>query len=201
MGQQGMVLTFLPALMLPAAAAVGVMLAGRRLVAGIALLAALNAAVFLAAPEHPRWAGDVRVPARAAIAAGDAFYGERFAAIPASFPAETSAVVAGDWRHVEYYLPAYALLRLGASDDPEGAGKPRDWPGAGGVLTAADLGLDEASPMTLVLFDGTAEGLVADPGALPAVELPTTGELPFVAVPPGDAVRYEPLPATLVPAP
>jgi 4-amino-4-deoxy-L-arabinose transferase-like glycosyltransferase len=201
MGQQGMVFTYLPALLLPAAAAVGALLAKRRLVAGIAVLAALNAAVFLAAPEHPRWAGDVRVPARAAIAAGDAFYGERFAAIPERFAADSSAVVAGDWRHVEYYLPAYALLRLGASDDPEGAGQPRDWPGAGGVLTAADLGLDEGSAMTLVLFDGTAEALVAEPGALPAVALPSDDELPYVEVPAGEAVRYEPPPVTLVPAP
>ena len=190
MGQQGMILIFLPIVFLLAGAAAIRVTAGRRLWLLLACLGLLNASVFLFLPTQPLGLHAQHLPVRQTIRQNDRYYSLRFAGIAARLPAPSSAIIADNWRHVEYYLPGYKLLRLGAEADPAGAGRPSGWPG-NGVLTASDLGLDTVSGRpVLVLFDGDDSALFDDLDGVETVSWPGAGGIKLYRWPPRTVLLY-----------
>jgi hypothetical protein len=205
-----MVFVFLPIPFLVAGAWLAD-LRSQRLAAAIAVvLVAADAAVFLAAPVHPPAFPSKDLPGRRAIVANDRFFRERFTVLERAFPPSDSAVVAGDWRWVEYYEPDYVLLRLGAADDPSGEGRPSGWPGDGRVSGTILLGPPAQAPVTpqgpgyggravdLVLFDQAAQDLIDPAVPRTTVALPTSGEVQVVELQPGTLLRYDPPPVVKV---
>ncbi|HXF70846.1 MAG TPA: hypothetical protein VNK89_13680 [Thermoflexus sp.] len=117
MGQQGLVLVFLPALLLLAAHGVARHGAwGRWLgAAGVAL----NAAIFLLAPEYPLGPEGIRLLNRSTIQHHDAWLSGRFALLRHQFPPDQTLVVASQWRFFDIYGPEYRVLRFGLEDPSE----------------------------------------------------------------------------------
>jgi hypothetical protein len=152
MGQQGLVFVFLPALMLASAAAANALRATLSPRAGSALIAASIGAgglIFLFAPERPIPGGELKILTRQTIASSDASYRSRIDALRAGFQPERTLLIASDWRHAQFYLPEYRLIRFrvdpetgqaGALDDAEPA---KRW-------SADDFG---AQSFEVVLFD------------------------------------------------
>jgi hypothetical protein len=157
MGQQGLVFVFLPSLLLISAVGLERLLAARPrwLIATTTVLVALNAGIFGLSPEYPLGAGPVRVLTRATLVNSDSYYEDRFQAIEENFPPASTAILAADWHHVEYYLPAYTLLPFDVvSKWEKGEGSPR---GPRREVTAgpAEFGLqpDEGGQVVVVVFD------------------------------------------------
>lgn len=139
MGQSGMTLVFLPALMLPSAVGLEFAIRSRpalgRGLAG-ALLAA-NAASFVIAPERPL--GDrLKLLTADTLRAHDARYVTCFEAIRTRFPSAHTVVVSTAWCYPQYYLPEYRLIpyRLALTEaggtravDPDSLGVPPDTTG------------------------------------------------------------------------
>jgi len=196
MGQQGLVFVFLPALLLLGAVATVRLTRdwGRRAWAGVTLLVVANTIVFCLAPEYPLGPGTQRLLTRATLVNSDRRYGERFAAIREHFPPESTAVIALEWAHPEYYLPEYALLRV---DQIVPGGEKhlafRGWPGVEGMLSVDDLGLESESDgeAALVLFDAELETLV-QASQLRKVVLPSSGELSYLSLRAGEVLAYGP---------
>jgi hypothetical protein len=190
MGQQGMILIFLPVVCLLAAAVAVRITAGRRLWLMIVCLGLLNASVFFFLPAQLPGLGAQHLPVSETIRQNDSYYSLRFAYAAAHVPARDSAIIAANWRHVEYYLPDYELLRLGAEADPAGAGRPSGWPGDG-VLTLSGLGLAGGTPpYTLILFDGDESALFDSLDGVETVSWPGAGSMKFYNWPPGTALDY-----------
>jgi len=201
MGQQGMILTFFPIVTLLAGTAATRIWTDHRLWLWLAVLGALNAGVFVAMPQQPPGLRAQHLPVRAAIVANDAYFSKRFAYIAGHLPAESTTIVAGNWRHVEYYLPSYRLLRLGADADPDGAGRPRQWPGAG-TLTPADLNPQDAGGQpTLVLFDAAGSDLFRDLPGVETIAWPGAGSLKLYRLPPRTSLDYSGAKLRVVPQP
>jgi len=157
MGQQGLVFVFLPALLLIGAVGLTRLLTTRPrwLIGTTAVLVALNAATFCLAPEYPLGSGSQRLLTRATLVNSDHYYLDRFRAIEENFPPASTAVLATNWHHVEYYLPAYRLIHSDLISK---------WrPGTGQVdhcqdkerISVPDLGLrpDAHGLVRIVLFD------------------------------------------------
>lgn len=190
MGQQGMILIFLPIAFLLAGAAAARLATGRRFWLALACLGVLNAGVFILLPAQPPGLRGQHLPVSQTIRDNDRYYSLRFADIRSRFTAQSTAVVADNWRHVEYYLPGYELLRLGAENDAVGAGRPRGWPGDG-LLTTSGLGLDTGSgPPTLVLFDGDDSALFDGLAGVDTVSWPGAGSMRLYRWPPRTALLY-----------
>ena len=156
MGQQGLVFVYLPALLLISAACLDGLLARqpRLRLACAAALVALSAGIFLFGPEYPLGEGRLRLLTAQTIANSDRYYLERFAAIRAQFPAQSTLIVAANWHHVQYYLPEYRTLpfTLGAKWEVEESAPVN--PQAAEVRgSAAELGLLAGAPARVVLFD------------------------------------------------
>ena len=177
MGQQGLVFVFLPALLLLSALALSRLLPTvegpsrlrksrktsevwprqRTLALSLGLigLVLLHSLIFLAAPEYPLGNERLRLLTRATLANSDRYYQERFEAIKANFVPESTAILAANWHHVEYYLPEYARLPFGLSAKWEkGEGTPRnDFQDA--VVTPTDLELqpNNQGQVAIVVFD------------------------------------------------
>ena len=190
MGQQGMILVFLPIVFLLAGAALARLAAGRRFWLALACLAILDAGVFVLLPAQPPGLRDQHLPVSRTIRDNDRYYSLRFSYIRSRLAASSTAVIADSWRHVEYYLPGYELLRLGAANDAVGAGRPSGWPGDG-VLTVSGLRL-ESGPgrLTLVLFDADESTLFDDLAGVETVSLPGAGTMMLYPWPAGTALLY-----------
>jgi 4-amino-4-deoxy-L-arabinose transferase-like glycosyltransferase len=181
MGQQGLVFVFLPALLLVSALATVRLLGGqgqRALAAGIAALALINAALFIALPEYPLGGEQIKVLSWNTLRNNDAYYQERFDAIREHFPAESTAILAANWRHVQWYLPEYVRLPFDVVAKWEkDEGNPKVDPQEI-VVTPKELGLqlDGQGQVALVVFDPylmafsenptTAHELSLTPGAV-----------------------------------
>jgi len=117
MGNPGLVFVYLPALML--ASAVALVQLGDRMskprqwVAAAAFAAVLVASLqFLALPEHPFGPSDGRYLTRQAIEERDEFLEQAMATIRQDFPADSTIILATQWRHAAYYLPDYLIFGL-----------------------------------------------------------------------------------------
>jgi hypothetical protein len=157
MGQQGLVFVFLPALLLVGAVGLGRLLTTRPrwLITTTAVLVALNAGIFILVPEYPLGPGPVRVLTRATVVNSDIYYQDRFHAIEAHLPPESTAILADNWHHVEYYLPEYTILPFGLGSKWE---KDEGNPSRSSqevIATPAELGLqlDGRGQAAIVVFD------------------------------------------------
>lgn len=154
MGQQGMIFTFLPALLVVSAATLVRLLEARpaHLLAWISvLLVAINAFFFLLLPEYPLGRERLKVLSWDTLRRNDAYYQERFDSIREHFPAESTAVIASNWRHVQWYLPEYGLLPASVVDHKILTGPTTN---AVHRVSLTDLNLQpEPSEVTLVIFD------------------------------------------------
>jgi len=159
MGQQGLVFVFLPVLLLVSAQALVRLMENREhtVLAGIlVLLVVVNVALFIGLPEYPLGENRFKVLSWDTLRNNDAYYRERFDAIRERFPPESTAIIASRWRHVQWYLPEYRLLRFKVVDRREA-----DTNSAANVeceaqwVSPADLGLqsDPAGEAAVVIFD------------------------------------------------
>jgi hypothetical protein len=158
MGQQGLVFVFLPALLLWSAVGLVHLTVQRPkvLIAATSILIALNGVVFCFAPEYPLGPGRQRLLTRETLANSDHYYQDRFEAIKQHFPPESTLILAANWHHVEYYLPAYRRLafNIGAKWEHD-AGTPANDNSEALRTTPAGLGLSpNAQGQTIVvIFD------------------------------------------------
>lgn len=155
MGQQGLVFVFLPVLLLIGAEGLVRLMEGRRARAfatGLGLLIAVNAALFIALPEHPLGGERFKVLSWDTLRNNDAYYQERFDLIRERFPHQSTAIIAVNWRHVTWYLPDYVCLPFSLTSKWEvNEGQPISGGVAAGAFTADDLGL--SGEVSVVLFD------------------------------------------------
>jgi len=175
MGQQGLVFVFLPVLLLASAVAMVRLLEGRRraaLAVGAATLALANTVLFIALPEYPLGSKQFKVLSWDTLRNNDTYYQERFSAIKEHFPAESTAILAANWRHVEYYLPEYVRLPFDVEAKWEkGQGNPT----AGRpevVATPVEMGLqpDGEDRVAIIVFDPFLMAFYEGPA--PTYELP-----------------------------
>jgi hypothetical protein len=159
MGQQGMLFTFLPALLVVSAAALVRLSefwspALRTLT--LVMLVLLNGSCFLFLPQHPLGEGSFKVLSRDTLHANDAYYQRRFAAIREHLPVEDTLILATNWRYVEWYLPEYELLHFDMAVE---GGENLCYITEMGreirfeLLAQQDLGPDLAVGTALVIFD------------------------------------------------
>jgi len=162
MGQQGLVFTYLPALLLISAAAFVQVYRGMRarfktsrqtFGAVIVALAAINAAVFVFAPVFPLGGDSVKLLTRATLVQQDREMQLRLDTIRADRPSSQTLIIAAQWRHVEYYLPGYEVVRFGVVNrwEREG-GLPVARPDSVREYQLADFGLDPHGA-NILLFD------------------------------------------------
>ncbi|MFW6116645.1 MAG: ArnT family glycosyltransferase [bacterium] len=185
MGQQGLIFVFLPALLLLSAAGLTRLLSARPgwLVAGTAVLVALNAGIFCLVPEYPLGPGTQRLLNPATLISSDHYYQDRFRAIKENFEPESTAILAANWHHVEYYLPAYTTLK---------------WENVPGfsereiVVTPDELGLglDVEGQAAIIIFDSELRAFNESPKSVEIVPLEHGGDLPLLALEEGQAFRY-----------
>jgi len=171
--QAGHSMTFVPALLVLASAAV--QRVGKRLtemtqlrVFGgglVCFVLLVNCVFFLAAP--PKLFGSSRIlfssPSRRSIQSQDAYVFERISAIRANFDPATTAVLASgrSFRYPDYYLHDYR------------------YPSLSYTLGTERLELEGVS--TIVLFDESLRDLDSDPPGLQSIALPGNASLSYLA--------------------
>jgi len=201
MGQQGQVFVFLPALFLISAAGLVQLLERWRrwLSVTTALLVAVNVGIFCLAPEYPLGGERLRLLTRATLVNSDRYYQDRFEVIRANFAPASTAVLAANWHHVEYYLPEYPRLPFGVE------GKWEKYEGApiGSlddsrqlsrdiVATPAELGLqlDDQGQASVVVFDPELMAFCESPASAHALPLKHGGSLDYFVLTEGQAFHY-----------
>jgi len=157
MGQQGLIFVFLPAVLLVSGVGLARLMISRPrgLMGSAAALVTLNIAIFCLAPEYPLGPGTQRVLTRATLVNSDRYYQDRFRAVQEYFAPESTAILAANWHHVEYYLPEYARLPIDLEGEQQmGTGRPKNSPQEL-IATPAQLGLqlDDRGRAAIVLFD------------------------------------------------
>jgi hypothetical protein len=165
MGQQGMIFTFFPALMVVSAAALASLPANRgsRLHGGtLLLLVAISASIFLFLPQYPLGGNSFKILSWDTLRNNDAYYQGRFDAVRARFSPDRTAIIASSWRHVQWYLPEYELLRFdvgarGGENLCYVTDMGREIPFE--TLINLDSHLDPAQETALVIFDPELERL------------------------------------------
>ncbi len=179
MGQQGLVLVFLPALLLAAALAIG---RGGRWGWWLGVLGvAVNAGIFLLAPEYPLGPGGIRLLNRAALRHHDVSMEARFGLLRAAFPPERTLVVASQWRFFDFYAPEYRVLAFGLEDPAERPQVEQIWTRPEGT-----------EPWVIVLFEPELTRWVIS-GSLPWEWFEGSGvRLPGWRWPPGARWVYGP---------
>ena len=195
MGQQGLVFVFLPALLLMSAEAcveVSRRLGRRALHVIVMSMVALNALVFVFAPEFPMGSDSVKLLTRATIERQDRDMQARVDAIRTTYAPNQAILIAAQWRHVEYYLPEFKTIRFGLVNrwEREG-GLPVARPGDERVYRLDDLQL-ETRGATIVLFDPELAAYVADPASIsdgPLLTMPWTPDRVLWIAPDGFGLK------------
>jgi len=165
MGQQGLVFVFLPALIIVTAVGVTELFANYSniLIPAIVLISLINASVFLVFPEFPLGDTDTqRILTNQTIRNNDRYFSNRIEAIQALDHKESIAILAQNWRHIQYYLPDYKIIALESDQKWE-------TPTNGLRLKLGDgfLSLDDASKLSnqrsnleLILFDIQSQSIL-----------------------------------------
>lgn len=157
MGQQGLVFVFLPALVLIGAYALSAWIEkNSQFVIPVSLIALVSVAFFVFMPEYPLGKNAQRFLTRDTLVNSDVYYQSRISLVQNRFDRESTAILAANWRHVEYYLPAYRLLRFsgtktGTVDDMVRATITSDT--IQGTPKQLGLRLDASHHAYLVIFD------------------------------------------------
>lgn len=166
MGQQGLVLFFLPALMLISAEALRRLFFHSRaaLTTAATAIIVISAAIFLLAPTFPLGPSGPKILTHSTLREHDARLDHQIAAIRAQFAPENTLLLASSWRHVQYYLPEYQLVRftVGAKwENDEGIVTASDY--SGQPLTARAAGLSDKADWFIVVVDQELEPLSTAP--------------------------------------
>jgi hypothetical protein len=183
MGQQGLVFVFLPALLLISAVALTRLLFTQthELIVATVILVIINVGIFCLSPEYPIGGDRLRLLTRATLVNSDHYYQDRFEVIKSNFAPESTAIVAANWHHVEYYLPEYAILPFGVVGKWEkGEGSPME-SHQEVVARPAEMGLqlDERGQATIVVFDPYLMAFSESPASAPGLPLEHGGELAY----------------------
>jgi 4-amino-4-deoxy-L-arabinose transferase-like glycosyltransferase len=112
MGQQGLVLAFLPALWLISALLVRTLPAVIAAVVAAFIITA-NAALFLLAPTYPLGGDRPKLLTIDTLQRHDAALRARIAAVRERFPAAHTMLLSSGWRFPEFYLAEYPLAQYG----------------------------------------------------------------------------------------
>jgi len=187
MGQQGLVFVYLPGLLLLSAFSLIQLLSSRpwSLVTITALMVIFNISVFYLVPEYPLGPGTQRLLTRATLVNSDQYYMDRFEAIEKIFTPESTAILANNWHHVEYYLPDYTKLEFGIGNKWEqNEGEPINGSGELQVLTPAMLGLqsDANNQVTIIIFDSDLENFNYTPKQTNVLLLPGGEQLTYLTL-------------------
>jgi hypothetical protein len=198
MGQQGLIFVFLPALLLWGAYGLTTLLEKAPQSAAVAVVTAalaLNVGLFCFGPEYPLGGDRLRLLTRSALVNSDHYYADRFATIQEQFPVGSTAILASNWHHVEYYLPDYELLPFGVVAKWEmGEGQVKDQPDEIQSLDLQDLDLepDAQDLVKIVLFDAELAPFNETPQLTQAVTLDHGGQLEFFALSTDQVLNYGP---------
>ncbi len=194
MGQQGLIFVFLPALLLISAVGLTRLLTTqlRWLIAATAVLVALNAGIFCLVPEYPLGPGTQRLLTRATLVNSDRYYQDRFRVIEKNFAPESTAILADNWHHVEYYLPEYMRLPFNVGSKwEEGGGNPRG-NSQEVVATPTRLGLqlDGQGQAAIVIFDPDLMAFCESPTSVHKLSLKHGGALEYFVLMGDQAFHY-----------
>ncbi len=197
MGQQGLVFVFLPALLLTSAESLH-RLAGSRwggrwgLTGG---LVALQAIIFLAVPMYPLGGDRFKLLTWQTIRQHDQYYQQRLEVVRREFPPDRTVIMGTAWRHLEYYLSDYPLIRFSVIPKWElgegGATNPRQ---SIGVFSLADLLGRPASSdeiTYLVLFDDELLAFLDTPQRALQIPLPGGDGLTYLALNPTERLYVD----------
>jgi hypothetical protein len=174
MGQQGLVLIYLPALLLMAAAEVDRLLTTRAVAPVVIAIVLVQALFYNLAPEYPFGIGGQRLLTRETLARSDAYYIERFEHIRAEFDPKRTLILAANWEHVRYYLPEY---RVAAFEPAHGWGLAQR-------VIAGDEARTSEQGVYLVLFDPLLAYYNTSPSAVQRATLPGGDVLEYLAAGP-----------------
>ena len=188
MGQQGLVFVFLPALLLISAESLH-RLVGRwqsvqwGLVEGVI---ALQAIIFLAFPSYPLGGDRFKILTWDTIRQHDRYYQERLEVVRQQFPPEQTVVMGAAWRHLEYYLSEYPLIRFSVIPKWEqGEGRPAGEHQKAEIFSPSDL-LDQPAPSDeigyLLLFDDNLWAFLDTPQRASWVALPGGGYMSYLTL-------------------
>jgi 4-amino-4-deoxy-L-arabinose transferase-like glycosyltransferase len=113
MGQQGLIFIYIPALFIILAwILVAVFQERKRWIFILSMLiAGTNTLIFNVLPEHPFGINGQRFLNADTLRNSDRYFLERFNLIRSKFNPQDTIIFAMNWRHVEYYLPEYHILR------------------------------------------------------------------------------------------
>lgn len=156
MGQQGLVFTFLPALLIVSGAALERLLPSHavmlRLSAGLIVL--VGAGVFIFAPTYPLGEGRFKLLTYNTLREHDMTLNQTISAVRQNFPSENTVLLAANWRHIQFYLPEYRLARftLGAKFELE-AGQPTGVDFVDQPMHAGDFGFVNGETWQVVVID------------------------------------------------
>jgi hypothetical protein len=188
MGQQGLVFVFLPALLLISAEGMRRLVGSRcgvqwGLTGG---LVALQAILFLSVPAYPLGGDRFKLLTWQTIRQHDLYYQERLEVVHREFPANQTVIMGTEWRHLEYYLRDYPLIRFSVIPKWElGEGEAMNTRQSIGVFSLADmLGRPASSDEStyLVLFDDELLAFLDMPQRALQVPLPGGDVLTYLAL-------------------
>jgi hypothetical protein len=195
MGQPGLVLVFLPVLLLWGAHGLVWLLQKASwpavgAVAGIML--AVNTSIFCFAAEYPLGGDRLRLWSRSMLVSADRYYQDRFEAVSATFAPDSTAILAKNWHHVEYYLPDYPVLPFGIvgkwerdAGYPQGSAREI-------VATPGELGLqiDDQGQGVVVVFDPGLMAFNESPASVHELPLRYGGTLAYFVLTGDQAFHY-----------
>ncbi|MBZ0297629.1 MAG: glycosyltransferase family 39 protein [Anaerolineae bacterium] len=190
MGQQGLVFVFLPALFLISAEGLYQLFQSRPALLRVstAAIALFSAAVFLIGPTYPlgEQNENIKLLTYNTLREQDELISNQIAAVRDNFDPEDTLLVASQWRHVQYYLPEYQLMRVNIGSKWEVVeGNLNGGDFVGQPLKAADVGLSPTSDWNVVLVD---QELVPFNTAQPeVVQEPSGFEMAYFTLQPEEA--------------
>jgi hypothetical protein len=196
MGQQGLAFVFLPALLLLSAFGLTQSWTARPAwqIAAAAAVISLSVGIFCLMPEYPLGPGTQRLLTRATLVNSDEYYQQRFELIRKRFPQESTAILAANWHHVEYYLPNYVGLRfsIGAKWERD-EGIPENNYEQEMVVTPAQLGLQPgpSGQTAIVIFDADLSKFNDTPELADRLSLPDGGQLEYMTLQANDQLHLK----------
>jgi hypothetical protein len=197
MGQQGLVFVFLPALLLIGAESLR-RLAGRRHAVqwGVTWgLVVLQATIFLAFPTYPLGGDRFKILTWQTIRQHDQYYQKRLEVVRHEFPPDQTLIIGTNWRHLEYYLSDYPLIRLSVTPEGElGEGELMNTRDGVEIFSPPDLlGRPASSDAAsyLVLFDDGLPAFLDTRERVLQTPLPGGDELMYLVLSPGERVYVD----------
>jgi hypothetical protein len=153
-------------------------------------LVALQIGLFCLIPEYPLGPGTQRLLSRATLVNSDHYYQDRFTVIEENFALQSTAILAANWHHVEYYLPEYAKLPI-TVQTTDGGGLNGDPPEA--IVTPKSLGLlpNGQGQVVIVVFDSHLLAFNESPKSIRELPLKHGGELTYFVLTDELAFHYD----------